>query len=138
MRPQTRTIGRLAREAGVGVETVRFYERRGLIKQPRRPAGGGYRHYDEGAVQLLRSIRVAQQAGLALADIERLVMFCDGGRISFCEAAHATIEAKLAATRAEIAKLQSREASLEGFLAGCATGCAVPCPVLEGLGYVAR
>ena len=135
MRPRTRTIGRLAQETGVGVETVRFYERRGLIKQPRRPAGGGYRHYDEETVQLLRSIRIAKEAGLTLADIERLVLLCEGSHAGFCQAAHPTIAAKLAATREQIARLKAREAALEGLLAGCITSGEATCPILRDFGY---
>ncbi|MCH8048022.1 MAG: MerR family transcriptional regulator, partial [Planctomycetes bacterium] len=66
------TIGQLARRAEVGVETVRFYEREGLLEEPaRRPSG--YRQYDEGVVDRLRFIRRAKQLGFTLKEIRELL-----------------------------------------------------------------
>ena len=71
------TIGGLAREGGVGVETVRFYQRRGLLGTPDRPTGtgttGGVRRYDAEDVRRLRFIRSAQAAGFTLEEIGELL-----------------------------------------------------------------
>ncbi len=66
------TIGQLAKSAGVGVETVRFYERKGLLAEPnRRPSG--YRQYDEEVVNRLRFIKRAKELGFTLAEIKELL-----------------------------------------------------------------
>ncbi|WP_033443581.1 MerR family transcriptional regulator [Saccharothrix sp. NRRL B-16314] len=68
--------GELAAAAGVNVQTLRYYERRGLLPEPRRSLGG-YRDYDEGAVALLRVVKAAQRLGFTLDDIAELL---DAGR----------------------------------------------------------
>ena len=67
------TIGKVAGEAGVGVETVRFYERKGLIRKPRRPSNGGYRTYPSDAVERILFIRQAQELGFSLREIKELL-----------------------------------------------------------------
>ena len=71
MRPMT--IGRLADAAGVGVETVRFYERRGLIQQPPKPNGTGFRVYPEETEHRIRFIRQGQELGFSLREIQELL-----------------------------------------------------------------
>src|SRR5688572_6021621 len=66
------TIGELARQAGVGIETVRFYERQGLLEEPKRRASG-YRQYDVEAVAVLRFIRRAKELGFTLREIKALL-----------------------------------------------------------------
>ncbi len=66
-------ISEVARAADVGVETVRFYERRGLIHQPKKPANGGYRSYPESVMMQIRFIRQAQELGFSLGEIEDLL-----------------------------------------------------------------
>jgi MerR family copper efflux transcriptional regulator len=68
---QALTIGQVARDAGVGVETVRFYEREGLLEQPARRASG-YRIYELDAVDRLRFIKQAQRLGFTLREIKEL------------------------------------------------------------------
>ena len=65
-----RTIGKLAKEAGVGVETVRFYERKGLIDQPL--SRQGYRDYGDETLAAVRYIKIAQKMGFSLADVAKL------------------------------------------------------------------
>ena len=67
------TIGKVAQAVGVGVETIRFYERRGLIEQPPRPAAGGYRVYSDETVQRVQFIRRAQELGFSLREIAELL-----------------------------------------------------------------
>ena len=74
---QPLTIGRLAKAAGVHVETVRYYQRRGLIKEPSRPAGS-HRHYSPSVVERLDFIRRAQQLGFSLDEIKQLLKVADG------------------------------------------------------------
>ena len=68
------TISRVAERAGVGVETIRFYERRGLIKQPPRPQSWGFRFYGDEVVERIRFIRQAQELGFSLREIAELLM----------------------------------------------------------------
>lgn len=67
------TIGRAAKAANVNVETIRFYERRGLITQPRKPAGGGAREYDDYTIARVRFVRQAQDIGFSLREIAELL-----------------------------------------------------------------
>ncbi len=135
MPARIRTIGRLAEEAGVGVETIRFYERRGLLKQPRRPADGGFRQYEDDAVRRLRYIRIGRGFGLSLGEIERLLVPTPIAAPAFCQAVRDTVTAKLTAVQTQIADLRALEATLQRFLTDCgARDPALPCPVLVGLG----
>ncbi|MCG6658147.1 MerR family transcriptional regulator [Halomonas campisalis] len=67
------TIGKVAKAVGVGVETIRFYERRGLLDQPPRPEDGGYRVYPDEAVRRVQFIRRAQELGFSLREITELL-----------------------------------------------------------------
>lgn len=67
------TIGKVARQVGTGVEAIRFYERRGLIEQPRKPLSGGYRVYRDETVQRIGFIRQAQKLGFSLREIQELL-----------------------------------------------------------------
>ncbi|WP_372785345.1 MerR family transcriptional regulator [Phenylobacterium sp.] len=142
---QRRTIGRLAREAGVGVETIRFYERRGVLPRPPRPADGGYRHYDDEAVRILRYVRLAQALGFTLKDVEQLLARVGDGPGAFCGAVRETAEAKLTIVEAELAALAAQQERLQTFLTGCrARATTGTCPVLadfashSGGGHVVR
>ena len=110
----TRTIGKLAKE--VGVETVRFYEREGLIRQPRK--GAGPRHYDDQALTTLRYIRIAQQLGLSLKEIRRLQGQLETGQ-SFCASLRETVENKLSALAEQAAEIARLQTELQAFLSRC-------------------
>jgi len=71
------TIGRLAKEAGVNIETIRYYQRRGLLDEPQRPMSG-HRRYPVAAVERIAFIRRAQQYGFSLAEIQVLLRYADG------------------------------------------------------------
>jgi MerR family mercuric resistance operon transcriptional regulator len=134
MTSQRRTIGQLAKQVGIGVETIRFYERRGILQQPRRPDSGGYRHYDDDALRLLRYIRIARALSFTLKDIERLATRVADGQPSFCASVRDTAEAKLADVRSELKVLAKLEADIEGFLTSCRLRPTdQPCPILSGL-----
>ncbi len=67
------TISKAAQSAGVGVETIRFYERKGLINQPPKPTAGGYREYPQETVEQISFVRQAQEIGFSLREIEELL-----------------------------------------------------------------
>jgi MerR family transcriptional regulator, copper efflux regulator len=129
-----RTIGQLARDAGVGVETIRFYERCGLIDRPVRSPNGGHRHYGDDAVTALRYIRSAKRLGFALKDIHRLKQQLAMPTV-FCEAMRVTIEHKLLDVEREIAALVAQRNQLDEFLSHCrAKQPWQPCLILSDLG----
>jgi MerR family mercuric resistance operon transcriptional regulator len=113
-----RTIGTLAREAGVNVETVRFYERCGILLQPPSPQEG-WREYDEEALALIRYIKQAQHMGFTLAELKRLQTKADGSRFAFCESVRNAAREKMRAIEEQIGHLQTIRQGLEGFLARC-------------------
>lgn len=132
---RTLKIGELARKAAVGVETVRFYEREGLLEEPPRRESG-YRAYPEDALQRLRFIRGAKRLGFSLREIRDLLALWDEDGES-CEAVNRRIEGKLAEVRRKILALRELEAVLDGIASGCRTSTASgngDCPVLETLG----
>ena len=120
------TIARLGAAAGVGVETVRYYQRRGLLAVP--PSAGAVRRYDAGDVRRLRFIRRAQAAGFTLDEIgELLALDRTGDRVRV----RAMATERLAALDARIAELEQSRAALERLRASCASGRKGPCPILE-------
>lgn len=119
------TIARLAAAAGVGVETVRFYQRKGLLPVP-APAGK-VRHYDALHLDRLRFIRTAQRAGFSLKEISELLALDasdDRARVQ------ALTRARLAALDAEMAELAAARAMLSGLLDQCTSAAAGPCPII--------
>lgn len=124
------TIGQLANEGGVGVETVRYYQRRGLLDTPARAGeglNGGIRRYDAGALRRLKFIRSAQAAGFTLEEIgELLALDASEDRAR----ARALAQARIAALDAKIAELQTARAGLTRLAKECGSGEAGPCPIL--------
>lgn len=126
-----RTIGRAAAEIGISVETVRFYERTGLIDQPQSTCGP--RHYDDLIVARLRYIKIAQQLGLSLKEIAALTPRLSEGK-QFCAALRATVEAKIASVTLERARLDKVENELSAFLLRCeARSTEHDCPIVREL-----
>ncbi len=111
------TIGWVARRAGVGVETVRFYERRGLIDRPPRPREG-FREYDETAVERIRFIKQAQEMGFSLREAaEFLALRADPA--ADCGDVHARARTKLADVERRIAQLERLREALRTLLRRC-------------------
>lgn len=128
-RRMTRRIGDVAREGGVGVETIRFYEREGLIEQPAKPERG-WREY--GATQLtqLGHVKLAQEMGLTLRDMQRLQGLARGEQVPFCAAVRETLIARLARLDAEIAALRKKRVGLKSWLSQCEARRDAPeCPL---------
>lgn len=117
-------IGDLARAGGVTVETIRFYQRRGLLAEP--PRGAGARRYSEGDLERLRSIRAAQTAGFTLEEIATLLGLDHDDRA----AARSLAEARIAAIDEKIATLKTMRAALKDLVKDCAQGVEGPCPIL--------
>lgn len=125
------TIGQVAKRAGVGIDTVRFYERQGLIDEPpRRPSG--YRQYPADTVPLIRFIKRAQELGFTLKEIEELSSLRDGGG-KRRDAVRGLAEAKLKDIDEKLARLQAMRSALWGLLEDCACGKRPSCPILEAL-----
>ncbi len=125
------TIGGLARAAGVGVETVRYYERIGLLEKPARQ--GAYRRYGQSHLLRLRYILNAKALQLSLSDIANLSREIENGT-GFCSAVRASVRSRLAAVDAEIERLGQTRRGLAGFLHTCGARPAdQPCPVLADL-----
>ena len=126
------TIGALAKRAGVGVETVRFYERRGLVRRPARPRVG-YRSYPEEAVARIRFIRNAQALGFTLHEITALLALRVTAGTS-CAAVRSRAAAKLSDVKRRQAELERIGIALEKLLAACpGRGGLVSCTILEAL-----
>ncbi len=120
------TIAGLARAGGVGVETIRYYQRRGLLQTPGRP-DGGVRRYDESDLGRLTFIRSAQAAGFTLDQIAELIALDAGedrGR------ARELAQARVAALDVQIAQLQSARDALARLYDDCAAERGGPCPIL--------
>lgn len=126
----TMTISRLADSAGVHIETVRYYQRRGLLREPPRPMGG-VRRYDATDVSRLQFIRRAQAMGFSLEEIADLAQLNGQGA---CEHTRQLTELKLAEVRRKITELHRLERELAQLAAECAkTPSDAPCPALDRL-----
>lgn len=127
------TIGKAARMAGVGVETIRFYERRGLIRQPLKPRYGGFRVYPGETVRRIRFIRQAQELGFSLREIQDLLSLradpkTDSGEV------RERAEAKVTEVNRKIMELERIRSALEALIAACPGGGALrACSIMDAL-----
>lgn len=124
------TIGSLAKAANVPVETIRYYQRRGLIPEPQRPPGG-IRRYGSADIDRLTFVKTSQQLGFSLDEIDDLLQLDDG---SHCLEASALAEHKLRDVREKIDKLKRIETVLSDLVDRC---CAhqgnITCPLIASL-----
>ncbi|GAB1234896.1 Hg(II)-responsive transcriptional regulator [Ferrigenium sp. UT5] len=124
------TVGAFAKAAGVGVETIRFYQRKGLLPEPEKPLGG-IRRYGSGDVSRVRFIKTAQQLGFSLDEVAELLKLEDG---THCREASALAKIKLAGVREKLASLRQMEKTLAQMLAACESRRGkVCCPMIESL-----
>ena len=130
-------IGELASEAGVGVETLRFYERRGLLEEPPR-TGSGYRAYGRRAVRRVRFIRRAKELGFTLREIDELLaLSCDEG--ATCGDVRRRAEANVADVEERIRRLAAIRDALVDLAANCHGDVpASDCPLLDRLDRAAE
>lgn len=127
------TIARAARTAGVGVETVRFYERRGLVKQPRKPSNGGFREYDSETVARIRFIRQAQELGFSLREIKELLSLRADPKAD-CAAVRARAVMKRDEVEHKITQLGRLRKALNTLIASCPGGGALrACTILDAI-----
>jgi MerR family transcriptional regulator, mercuric resistance operon regulatory protein len=123
------TIGQLAANGGVGVETIRFYQRKGLLETPTRESG--IRRYGSGDLRRLRFIRQAQGAGFTLEEIRELLELDSGqDRARARELARSRIET----LDAKIAELERARESLQRLATECGQSRKGPCPILASFG----
>ncbi len=124
------TIGRLAAAVGVNVETIRFYQRRGLLREPPRPPGG-IRHYTPADNARIKFIKSAQRLGFSLDEIQHLLQLDEGMQ---CDAAAALATQHLSDVQKRLQDLHRIEATLANLLDRCRHGEEkVACPLIAAL-----
>lgn len=125
-------IGQLARAAGVNIQTLRYYERRKLLRPSARETNR-YRRYEPEAVRVVRFVKHAQALGFSLAEIEELLALRVDGRRS-CGDVRRRAEAKLVDIEQKIERLHAMRKTLVRFIAACSgRGPVSACPILEAL-----
>lgn len=126
------TIGEVAERANVHMETLRYYERRGLVARPPRSASN-YRLYPEDAVRRVRFIKRAQELGFSLNDIKELLSLRADPEAG-CAEVRACAEAKIKDIDAKIGALTAMKYALSTLVAACSgEGPLTDCPILESL-----
>ena len=131
------TIGKVARAAGVGVETVRFYERKELVQRPRKPERG-FRVYSPEIVTRIRFIRAAQGLGFSLREVSELLSLradtaADAGSV------RAQVETKLRDVDDRIRRLRNTRTALRQLFEGCSgDGPIQACSILDALDFMSE
>ena len=126
------TIGQVAKQAGVHVETLRYYERRGLVARPPR-SGSNYRLYPHEAVTRLQFIKRAQDLGFSLKEIKELLSLRAAPRAQ-CADVRERARAKMSDIDERIRSLAAMRNALQKLVAQCAgRGPVTECPILESL-----
>lgn len=128
--PSGMTIGRLAAAAQVSVETIRYYQRRGLLDEPAR-LHGAYRRYPESSIKRMRFIKRAQGLGFSLAEIAILL---NGNRTACCADARALAQQKLALIERKLHDLAAMRATLAEMVGLCnSRNDSRDCPIIQSL-----
>jgi MerR family transcriptional regulator, mercuric resistance operon regulatory protein len=128
--PEGLTIGRLAKAVGVNVETIRYYQRRGLIAEPAKPPGG-HRRYSPRVIEQIHFIRRAQQLGFSLDEAKTFLGMADG---SSCREARIIAEKKYELIEIQLARLEKMRAELEVLIEACrANRSRTHCPLIDAL-----
>ncbi len=130
--PSRLAIGALARSTGCSVETIRYYERIGVLSEPER-SPGGYRLYGQRHVKRLAFVRQARGLGFTLDQVRALLRLA-GERVRPCAAVRDVALAHLADVRGRIGQLRAMENSLKELVTACADGSRPDCPLIEALG----
>lgn len=124
------TIGKLAHSAGVNIQTIRFYQRRGLISAPPRPIGG-VRRYSPDAVARVKFIKRAQRLGFTLDEVALLLGLSDGRH---CAETKALAERKLTMVEEKMNDLAAIQKVLKGLVKKCSKGSRkLGCPIIDAL-----
>ncbi|HKF61133.1 MAG TPA: helix-turn-helix domain-containing protein [Dongiaceae bacterium] len=130
-RDSTLSIGALSRRTGVNIETIRFYERIGILAKPPRSAAG-HRIYSQAQLMRLGFVRRSRELGFSLDEVRRLLKLVDGGRYTCAEVKTITLD-HLAEIRRKIADLRRLERTLAATAGKCRGGKVPECPVIEAL-----
>lgn len=125
-------IGQLSRSTGVNIETIRYYEREGLVPEPAR-SPGGHRQYTREAVERLRFVRRARELGFSLDEIRQLISFSDGSQR--CEDIRQLAEAHLRDVHQKIRDLRRLQLSLRALTDQCRSTPADVCPIFDRLTF---
>jgi MerR family transcriptional regulator, mercuric resistance operon regulatory protein len=124
------TIGKLAQRAGVNIQTIRYYQRRGLMEEPRKPLGG-YRRYPASMAKRLHFIKRAQHLGFTLEEVKNLLLLEDGQN---CRETRLLAERKLAVIQQRIDDLVCMRRTLRQLIAECGEGRRPrSCPIIATL-----
>jgi MerR family mercuric resistance operon transcriptional regulator len=125
----TRTIGKLAKELGINVETIRFYERKKLIEKPLKPEQG-FRHYPDDTANRIRFIKRSQDLGFTLSEIQNLLTLNDNP----CGQVQELATQKLSAVQNKMSDLKRLESALNDLLDLCETNRDDDhCPIIDAL-----
>lgn len=126
------TIGQVAKKTNVGIETIRFYERKGIIDKPPR-TDSGYRQYPIETIDRIRFIKLAKELGFTLKDISELLELKISNKSS-CGPVKRKAETKLTEIESKISDLQRIRKSLKKLVMNCGQGKKTgECPILEAL-----
>ncbi|MFQ5449016.1 MAG: MerR family DNA-binding protein [Nitrospinaceae bacterium] len=127
------TISKIATEAGVGVETVRFYEKKGLVDQPPKPASGGFRVYPVETAERIRFIRQAQELGFSLREIKELLSLRMDPAAD-CADVRERARVKLDEITRKIAVMKGIQTALEKLIAACpGQGALQVCSIIDAI-----
>ena len=130
-RPPELAIGALSRRTGCNIETIRYYERVGILPRPPR-TDGGHRVYGGGHLKRLVFVRRARELGFGLDEIRGLLRFVDGGDYT-CDEVRTVPERHLDGIRAKIADLRRLESTMADMVAHCDRGTVPDCPLIDAL-----
>ncbi len=122
------TIGFLARAAGVNLETVRYYQRIGLVEEPDKPLSG-FRYYPPETIERIKFIKRAQKLGFSLQEIRELLELGDG----HCQDVRERAAHKLENIEQQIADLNALRETLNELISACGSGNNAHCPIVETL-----
>lgn len=125
------TIGELSKQTGCHIETIRYYERMGLLSKPPRTEGG-HRLYDRHAVKRLAFIRRSRELGFSLEEIRTLLQLVDSRRYT-CQQIKTLMDEHLGEIKRKIADLKKLQASLAEISARCQGGEVPDCPIIDAL-----
>ncbi len=124
-------IGEMSRKTGVNIETIRYYERIGVMPRPVRTEGG-HRAYDADQLKRLAFIKRSRELGFSLGEIRALLDLVDTGTYT-CSEVHERTTKHLATVRKKVADLRRLERVLKDMVADCSQGDVPECPIIDAL-----
>ena len=125
------TIGKLSKLTNCNIETIRYYERIGLLQKPDRTSGG-QRVYQAGDIKRLTFVRRSRDLGFAISDVQNLLTYMDDGNYTCAEIKALTVN-HLTEVRRKLADLRKLERTLKQMILKCEGGLVADCPILESI-----